>query len=638
MSLHERQLAKRSLLTVAYVTFTMLSMCRLSARVELAWQTNYSTPGRFDDFATLMALDQQGSIFVCGSSRPLPFGDSVYLTVKVDSGGKIVWASRFEGLGRPNFPGAIALDADGRVYVSGTSEASVVGIEYATDYATVKYDPNGVEEWVAYYSDSTAHHAVPRAMAIDHSGNVFVTGSSFGVRTDFTTVKYDPTGRQLRVSRYNGGFDSEDTATAITTDAAGNVYVAGETMGENGYSDFLTIKYDRNGSELWIARYAGVGGGTDSPRRIRVDGRGNVYVAGTSDSTPGQGRFSYALVKYDATGNQLWIARSDGPNTSNFVADMTVDQDGNAYLTGRSFGFDPYTRSHEDCVTVKFEPDGRRAWTVTRVNATGSAISLDNFGFAYVTGSVNENRLAGPDYRDMITMKYRAKDGRQVWLAEYDNALHDRDEATALALDDDGNVYVSGFSGGPYRDADFTILKYVQTNTPPRADAGASTLVAISPNNRDAKVLLNGTRSFDPDGDELVFEWRLAGVEPPFAIGASLTNVFPVGVHAITLTVDDGTSSDSDTIIARVLTACQAVEEIAEVLNRSVPLKNRNSLLAVLDIACASTKAGNFAVATHQLGAMQNHLRAQASQIGVAVAQDLIKRCQQIIDAISISE
>jgi hypothetical protein len=119
---------------------------------------------------------------------------------------------------------------------------------------------------------------------------------------DYATIKYDSAGQQQWVARYNGPASSEDEATAIAVDGSGNVYVTGFSLDANTYFDYATIKYNAAGQEQWVARYDGPASIFDEATAIAVDGSGNVYVTGSS--TGSNGSWDYATIKYDSAGQQ----------------------------------------------------------------------------------------------------------------------------------------------------------------------------------------------------------------------------------------------------------------------------------------------------------------------------------------------
>ena len=106
------------------------------------------------------------------------------------------------------------------------------------------------------------------------------------------------------VRNWNDPSNQEDIATSIAADDAGNVYVTGHSRDKDLHINYVTIKYDWHGNELWIKTFK-----DGSPTSIALDGVGNVYVTGRSKD-------DIATVKYDSTGNELWVKRYSNGNAS----------------------------------------------------------------------------------------------------------------------------------------------------------------------------------------------------------------------------------------------------------------------------------------------------------------------------------
>jgi uncharacterized delta-60 repeat protein len=421
---------------------------------EVLWERRYNGPGNGNDVANAITLDGQGNVYVTGSSYGWTFD---YATIKYSSSGVQQWVSRYYGPGvSDDYATAIAVDGDVNVYVTGYSVAS--GTSY--DYATIKYNNSGVQQWVARYNGPGNNLDQATTLAVDASGNVYVTGTSYGSGTygDYATIKYNNSGVQQWVARYNGPGNNLDQATALAVDASGNVYVTGTSYGSGTSYDYATIKYNSSGDQQWVTRYNGPGNSGDGATALSVDASGNVYVTGDNcDSSP----FSdYATIKYNSSGAQQWVARYNGPDNSwDQATSLSIDGSGNVYVTGRSVGSGT---NDDDYATIKYNSSGVQQW-VSRYNGPGNsldratALSIDASGNVYVTG----NSYGSGTYYDnsTITIKYNSS-GVQQWVARYNGPGNSSDYATALSVDASGNVYVTGYSYGSGTASDYATIKY----------------------------------------------------------------------------------------------------------------------------------------------------------------------------------
>src|SRR6516165_2480766 len=113
-------------------------------------------------------------------------------------------------------------------------------------------------------------------IAVDASGNVYVTGYSGGSDSgnDFATIKYNSAGQEQWVARYNGPSNADDYGNAIAIDGSGDVYVTGSSVDSVNGFDYATVKYDNSGQQQWVARYNGPGNEDDEPYAMAVDSSG----------------------------------------------------------------------------------------------------------------------------------------------------------------------------------------------------------------------------------------------------------------------------------------------------------------------------------------------------------------------------
>jgi len=404
--------------------------------VQEAWVRHYASGNDPEfAFAYATAVDASGNVYVTGSSYG-PNGLPDFATVKYSNSGATLWVRRYNGP-TDNWDGAteIALDGSGNVYVTGQSYGSDF-----FDYVTIKYNPSGTQEWVARYNGPGNSDDWPNALAVDPSGNVYVTGYSIGSGTfyDYATIKYGPSGTQEWVARYNGPGNTKDRAWGIGVDASGNVYVTGDSgEGSVNLSDYVTVKYDPSGVPQWTARYSSL---YDYATALAVDTSGNVYVTGYSYALGTY--YDYATIKYNTRGVRRWVARYHGGVGDDFAYAIGVDASGKVTVTGESVG----SGTGSDYGTVRYDARGRQQW-VARYNGPGNAsdvavaLAVAGSGDVYVTG---ESEGSGT-VTDFATVKLDAS-GNEQWVARHDGPGESFDHATALAVDASGNVFVTGRS------------------------------------------------------------------------------------------------------------------------------------------------------------------------------------------------
>jgi len=351
-----------------------------------SWVAIYSSAGNENDAPCCIVADDSGNVFVLGSVGTSIFGKD-FRTIKYNSSGQQQWAINYGGsAGYDDFPTAIFVDRSGFIYVTGYSYD--FGGNY--DYTTIKYNPSGSINWIKKYNGPGNGEDKPSSVKADNSGNVYVTGyatvSSFKV--DYATVKYNSFGDQQWVKRYDGPLNGDDFATALDIDISGNIYVTGESRGIETCTDYATVKYNSSGSQIWLARYNDQDSGCEIPSAIRSDDAGNVYVTGSSYSKESQSG-DYLTLKYNSSGTQLWKKRYNSiGNFDDNSTGMAIDFFKNVYITG----FSTLNFNTRLMTTVKYDSSGTKEWeqifySVPPTNYDQAiGISLDSSNNVYIAG------------------------------------------------------------------------------------------------------------------------------------------------------------------------------------------------------------------------------------------------------------
>jgi hypothetical protein len=233
------------------------------------WEKFYDNPQHTGDLDPRVTVDAQGNTYVAATSTsPDGGGDTDITLVKYSPTGEQLWAASYVGEGNyKDWASDIKTDAAGNVYVVGTSWAAAFpGSEY--DIVLLKYNAAGQRQWVRVYNGPIGHCDMAYALAIDSAGNAVVAGSSQGSTTEkifdeFVTVKYDPAGNQIWAQRYSTQQIGDD-AYSLAVDAENSVYVSGTGYASTGGAtsrDIITVKYNPAGVKQWTSRFTGLPGG-----------------------------------------------------------------------------------------------------------------------------------------------------------------------------------------------------------------------------------------------------------------------------------------------------------------------------------------------------------------------------------------
>jgi len=313
------------------------------------WDAYYGGASTYSDSASAIALDSRGDVYITGITYDANDSGSM-TTVKYRNDSTQLWASSLHFPGDVDDGGVDIVAKDSTaLYACGWRHTS--GLE--VDYLVVKYNLlTGDTLWTRDYSrPGEVDEDMPVAIALDHNGNVIVTGYSYSTSTDYDycTMKYDANGTLVWQRFYDyPTSDGEDRAAALAVDASNAVVVTGWSYSDNTDYDLTTVRYGTNGDTTFRVRYNRVpANDEDYGYAVVTDPFNNAYVAGFSYDTGSD--YDYTMLKYNSTGTQQWLQRYDHSNCDDEAYALALDAALNVFVTG--FTVDP--ANDDDILTVK---------------------------------------------------------------------------------------------------------------------------------------------------------------------------------------------------------------------------------------------------------------------------------------------
>ncbi len=313
------------------------------------WTSTYNSPANRHEYSCGIAADSSGNVYVTGYESADDLGqDDNILTQKYDPNGYVVWTSTYNSpVNSAERSFDIAVDDSGNVYITGYEYRGDLG--QCTNIWTRKYDPNGYEIWTSTYnSPSTGNSSdCGYGIAVDGSGNVYVTGfierGDLGQCTNIWTRKYDTDGYEVWTATYNSPSNREDVGRGIALDSSGNVYVTGyENRPDLGQSENIwTRKYNPNGYEVWTATYNSPNNGVDRSYDITLDSVGNIEITGFENRDDLGQSENIWMRKYDTDGYEIWTSTYNSTaNSEDRGYGIAVDSSNNVYVAGYEYRTD----------------------------------------------------------------------------------------------------------------------------------------------------------------------------------------------------------------------------------------------------------------------------------------------------------
>ncbi|MEZ5428168.1 MAG: SBBP repeat-containing protein [Pyrinomonadaceae bacterium] len=349
----------------------------------------------------------------------------------------------------------IAVDRAGNVYVTGYTDSP----SFPTTPGTFDTSRNGGEDVFVtklnaggtelVYSTFIGGASDERGfgIAVDDTGNAFVTGRTFDSTTDYPTTvgafdvthngnydvfvtKLDMSGSALVYSTFVGG-TSNDFAEEIAVDTNGNAYIAGSSASGNfpttsgaydtslaGSFDAVLTKLSPDGASLVYSTFIG-GGGTDFANGVAIDASGNAFITGSTDNsitpfpttptafdTVPNGLNDVFVTRFNAGGSGLLYSTLIGGSLDDIGLAIAVDSGNNAYITGytndgttdyptTSGAFDTTHNGIADAFVTKVDTRGENLLYSTFVGGNdlerGYDIKVDALGNAFITGFTNDS-------------------------------------------------------------------------------------------------------------------------------------------------------------------------------------------------------------------------------------------------------
>jgi hypothetical protein len=353
-----------------------------------------------------------------------------------------LWNNSFNPSNQKAFIVASKNDSGGNIITVGAVRTSTTN---ALDWLVIKQNSGGTIQWVYTYDGPGLYNDCATAVDVDMADNIYITGSSDGTLTcltDYATVKLNPAGTQQWVQRYNFG-NNLDVPTAITYNSTtDNVTVIGSSGTTFGNFEIATVLYEANtGALLSSSRVSNIGSSQDKPFSLVTDSLGNSYVVGTRFNGI---NYDGYLAKLDTSLNSVWQKTININGFDDALMGVDIDDSLNVYVTGKSFE----SATKFNLITIKYHANGNMAWygqteNNPNIDVEGLKIKVKNFNEIFVGGN-----LLKSGNQDVVFFRYD-NIGMLTIQKTFNGPANGKDQFMDMELENN-KVYISArtFSAG----------------------------------------------------------------------------------------------------------------------------------------------------------------------------------------------
>lgn len=349
-------------------------------------------------------------------------GGSDAIIRRYDANGGVSWGRQF-GTNGTEYGEDVASDASDNAYVTGFTTGSLAGLRGGEDAFLRKYTPSGSVVWTQQFGTSAHERAFNVAV---QGSNIYVVGITNGPLQglqqgggDAYIIKYNASGAVVWIRQFGTG--THDLANGVAVDASGNVYISGYTSGalsgvNAGGRDMFLRKYNSSGAHIWT--YQNPNSKDDVAAAVAVDPSGNILLAGVVQYGPND--LDVRILKLNPARTKLW-EKPFQPFGDDHVGSVSTDSSGNVYFAGVTHtSLGGPNQGGGDGYVIKLNSSGTQIWGKqlgTSGDDIASSVLARSSSEIYVAGWTNRS-LGGSNHGgyDGFLTRLSGSSSNTVWI------------------------------------------------------------------------------------------------------------------------------------------------------------------------------------------------------------------------------